>query len=333
MNADKKFKALVVREKENQIIRAIENKSIDELPEGEVLIRVMYSSLNYKDALSASGHKGVTKKYPHTPGIDAAGIVEESSTELFRNGDEVLITGYDLGMNTPGGFAQYIYVPSSWVVKLPNSLSLKESMIFGTAGFTVGLSLHKLIQLGIKPEDGDILVTGATGGVGSLAVAMLAKSGYTVTASTGKLHEADYLKSIGASKVVDRNEVIDKTGKPLLRGRWAGVIDTVGGETLSTAIASVKMGGAVAACGNVSSVELNTTIFPFILRGISLLGINSAETPMDLRVKIWERIAAGWKPNNLELIYHEHSLEETIEIIDVMLKGGIKGRVLIDVNR
>jgi putative YhdH/YhfP family quinone oxidoreductase len=332
MTGDKKFKALIVYEDENNFRRAVKKKTIKDLPEGDVLIRVMYSSLNYKDALSASGHKGVTKKYPHTPGIDAGGIVENSSSELFLQGDEVLVTGYDLGMNTSGGFAQYIRVPSAWVVKLPRGLSLKESMILGTAGFTAGLAIYKLINSGIEPVDGEILVTGATGGVGSLSIAMLAKAGYHVTASTGKLQEENYLKSIGASKIIYRDELIDKTGKPLLRGRWSGVIETVGGETLSTVIASAKMGGAVAACGNVSSFELHTTIFPFILRGVALLGINSAETPMDIRVKIWGRIAAEWKPNNLELIYHEHSLEETIELIDVILKGGIKGRALIDVN-
>ena len=222
-----KFKALIVNEKNGKFTREISTKSLNDLPAGDVLIKVKYSSLNYKDALSATGNKGVTRKYPHTPGIDAAGMVEKSPGNLFKEGDEVVVTGYDLGMNTFGGFAEYIRVPVEWIVKLPKGLSLKESMMLGTAGFTAGLSIYKLEQAGLD-KDGEIIVTGATGGVGSLAVALLSKLGYNITASTRKKEKEDYLKNLGAKLIINSDELDDKTGKPLLNRRWKGAVDTVG---------------------------------------------------------------------------------------------------------
>lgn len=325
------FKALRIIEVTPGIFRKnVESCSINILPEGEVLIKVYYSSLNYKDALSASGNKGVTRKYPHTPGIDAAGIVEHSLSPVFKPGDEVIVTGYDLGMNTPGGFGGYIRVPAEWVVAKPANLSLRESMIFGTAGFTAALALRRLQRNGQLPESGPVLVTGATGGVGSLAVAILSKAGYEVIASTGKTEEAENLKTLGAGSIIGRSEVNDQSGRALLRGRWAGAIDTVGGNILATVIKSCMVHGSVACCGNVSSPELNTTVFPFILNGVSLLGINSATCLMPERKIIWELLASAWKVTLSESYISTCSLTEMPHWIDLILKGNLRGRVLLD---
>lgn len=323
------FKALVVGEDNGKFIRKVIERNIDDLPAGSVLINVKYSSLNYKDALSAIGNKGVTRKYPHTPGIDAAGIVIESSSNKVKAGDEVLVTGYDLGMNTSGGFAEYIRIPSDWVIKLPLQLSLKESMIYGTAGFTAGLSLYKLEQCSEEKINGEVLVTGATGGVGSLAVAILAKSGYQVVASTGKKDKTEFLKRIGAKEIISREEVDDKSGKALLNRKWKAAVDTVGSNILATVIKQMDYRCSIAACGNTYSPELHTTVFPFILRGVNLLGINSAETPMNLRQKIWQKLANEWKPDCLNDIYSECSLEQLSDKIDLILQGKITGRVIV----
>jgi len=329
---NKNFKALIVKEVNGKFIREISTKPIDELPAGDVLINVKYSSLNYKDALSATGNKGVTKNYPHTPGIDAAGIVEESRGILFKKGDEVLVTGYDLGQNTSGGFAEYIRVPVDWIVKLPKEMSLKESMMLGTAGFTAGLSVYKLEKAGLD-KAGEIIVTGATGGVGSIALALLAKLGYNVAASTRKKDKEEYLKKLGTKLVINNNELDDKSGKPLLNRRWKGAVDTVGGNILSTVLRSLDYRCSVASCGNTLSSELNMTVFPFILRGVNLLGINSSETPMDLRKIIWQKLAGEWKLNILDQIATECSLEELNEKIDLILKGGVTGRVMVDLSK
>jgi acrylyl-CoA reductase (NADPH) len=326
-----KFKALIVKEINGKFIREISTKSIDELPWGDILIKVKYSSLNYKDALSATGNKGVTKKYPHTPGIDASGIIEESLSSQFKKGDKVLVTGYDLGMNTPGGFAQYIRVPSEWIVNLPEGLSLKESMMLGTAGFTAGLSVYKLEKAGID-KSGEIIVTGATGGVGSLAIALLSKLGYNVVASTRKKEKEEYLKKLGAKSIIDSNELDDKSGKPLLSRRWKGAIDTVGGNILSTVLRSLDFGCSVASCGNVLSPELSMTVYPFILRGVNLLGINSAETKMDLRKIIWQNLTGEWKIDSLNEITTECALERLNEKIDLILNGKITGRILVNID-
>jgi acrylyl-CoA reductase (NADPH) len=326
------YKALLVSETEGGAFkREVTQRPWSDLPAGDVLVRVAYSSLNYKDGLSAIGNKGVTKTYPHVPGVDAAGVVEQSSVAEYQPGEEVIVTGYELGANHDGGFAEYIRVPGSWVVKMPADLTLRESMILGTAGVTAGLSLRGLLHHGVSPDDGPVLVTGATGGVGCMSVALLARAGFHVVAVTGKMTERDFLMELGAKEVVSRDDVLDTTGKPLLSGRWAGAVDTVGGPLLDSAIRCTKPFGAVAACGNVVSGELHTSVYPFILRGIALLGINSAITPMPLRLEVWRRLAGEWRLANLERIVTEVSLEDIGGYIDLILKGGIRGRVLVKV--
>lgn len=325
----KVFKAMVVSEtSDNTFIRKIAKRSLDELPEGDVLIKVMYSSLNYKDALSASGNKGVTKNYPHTPGIDASGIVEESLSDNLKAGEEVIVTSYDLGMNTSGGFGEYIRVPAGWVVKLPENLSLKESMIYGTAGFTAGLSVYKMSHT-TKPDQGEILVTGASGGVGSIAVSILVNAGYQVVAVSGKTEEKQFLMDLGVKEIISREEASDTSGSPLLKGRWAGVIDTVGGDILATAIKSTKHDGTVTCCGNVASSDLPLNVFPFILRGVRLLGIDSQDCSMNTRIKIWEKLAGDWKLSHLEELSSEISLDDLDENIELILQGKKKGRTVV----
>lgn len=329
---DQLFKAMVVTETSGKTFtREIKDKAIRELPEGEVLVKVNYSSLNYKDALSSTGNKGVTRNYPHTPGIDAAGIVEESSVKDFKKGEEVIVTSYDLGMNTSGGFGQYIRVPANWVVKRPGGLTLKESMVYGTAGFTAGMSVNALTHT-VKPDDGEVLVTGATGGVGSLAVSILSKIGYKVVAVTGKTDEKEYLMGIGAKEVISREDASDTSGRPILKGRWAGVIDTVGGDILATAIKSMNFNGVVTCCGNVASPDLPINVFPFILRGVYLLGIDSQNCPMNKRAMIWEKLADEWRLDNLDKISETISLNGLDEKIELILKGKIKGRTVVDLN-
>jgi acrylyl-CoA reductase (NADPH) len=326
------FKSLVVRETDpGNYVRTIETRKTDDLPQGDVLIRVHYSSLNYKDALSASGNKGVTRNYPHTPGIDAAGIIEESSAQDLNIGDEVIVTGYDLGMNTSGGFAQYIRVPADWVVKKPSNMTLRESMIYGTAGFTAALSIYKLLRHGVRPEDGSILVTGATGGVGSTAIKILNKLGYSVSAVSGKSTDS-FLTSIGVKQVLSREEMDDKSGRLLLKPRWSGAVDTVGGNILSTIIKETKYDGIVTCCGNVASPELVTTVYPFILRGVSLVGIDSVQCPMPLRKQLWDKLADEWNVPNINEFIEECKLEELTEKIDLILKGQIKGRIIVNLN-
>lgn len=310
----------------------IVKKEIQDLPEGDILINVKYSSLNYKDALSAKGNKGVTKKFPHTPGIDAAGVVVESDNLNFQVGDQVIVTGYDLGMNTPGGFAQYIRVPSQWVVKLPRKLSLRESMMFGTAGFTAALSVYKLIQSGVQPADGEILVTGATGGVGIMAVGILGRLNYQVIAATSKTEEKKMLQYIGAKDVIERERLAEPSKEVLSKGRWAGVIDTVGGTMLSNAIKATQHGGSVTCCGNVASDEISSSIYPFILRGVSLLGVDSAQCDMQTRIKIWDKLATVWKIDKLSYNIAEVSLDDLGIKLDDMLKGQHIGRTIVNLE-
>ncbi|HEY8888683.1 MAG TPA: YhdH/YhfP family quinone oxidoreductase [Clostridium sp.] len=327
------FRAMLVSETENkEYQREIVTRHINDLPEGDVLINVKYSSLNYKDALSATGNKGVTRDYPHTPGIDAAGIIVESNNGTFKVGTKVLVTGYNLGMSTSGGYAEYIRVPAKWIVKLPENLSLRESMIFGTAGFTAGLSIYKLLNSGVKPSDGDILVTGSTGGVGSLAISILTKIGYDVTAATGKTSEREMLLRLGAKHIVNRTELDDNSGRALLKSRWAGVIDTVGGNMLATAIKSTNYGGSVTCCGNVASDQFSSSVYPFILKGVSLFGIDSGKCPMDIRIKIWNKLSSDWKPDNLDVNVSEVSLNGLSEKIDMILSGKHKGRTIINLD-
>lgn len=329
----KTFKAMIVTEgADGAFTQSIGERRVEELPPGDLLIRVRYSSLNYKDALSATGHKGVTRRYPHTPGIDAAGVVEESTSTRFHAGDEVIVTGHDMGMNTPGGFGQYVRVPAEWAMHQPFGLSLKEAMIYGTAGLTAALSMQKLMVHGVTPEAGEILVTGATGGVGSMAVALLAQAGYRVVALTGKTDAAAYLTGLGASDVLDRQTFLETAGKPLLKERWAGAVDTVGGAILDAALRSMAYGSAVTCCGMVASAELHTNVYPFILRGISLYGVDSVQSPMPVREAVWEKLAGPWKPHMLEGLASECGLEQLPKRIHTLLVGGLKGRTLVNLH-
>lgn len=329
---NQKFKAMVVSEtSDKKYERRITEKSVNELPAGDVLVKVAFSSLNYKDALSASGNKGITKNYPHTPGIDAAGTVADSRSDAFKPGDKVIVTSYDLGMDTDGGFAGYIRVPADWVVKLPDALTLRESMIFGTAGFTAGLSVYKLTHT-LAPDRGEILVTGASGGVGSMAVSMLVQSGYEVVGVSGKVEEREFMKSLGVKEIISRHDAADDSGRPMLTQRWAGVIDTVGGDILATAIRSTRLNGNITCCGNVASPDLPLTVFPFILRGVSLYGIDSQHCPMDTRHKIWNRLAGEWKLKNLDMLATQITLEDLDAKIDMMLAGKSKGRTVIKIE-
>jgi acrylyl-CoA reductase (NADPH) len=333
MALPKSFKAMVVSETaEKTFPREIRERALDDLPAGELIIEVKYSSLNYKDALSATGNKGVTRKYPHTPGIDAAGVVVDSTTKAFGVGDQVTVTGFDLGMNTSGGFGQYISVPALWATRLPQGLSLKDSMGYGTAGLAAALCIIRLMASGLSKESGEVLVTGATGGVGSIAAAILAKLGFNVVAATGKAGVHDFLKSLGAAAIISREEANDTSGRPLQKPRWAGAVDTVGGNILATALKTTKYGGLVAACGNAMSPDLNVSVYPFILRGVSLLGVDSVEIPMRARQMAWSKLAGEWSID-LARIVTEVSLEELNPKIDEILKGGIRGRVLVDLGK
>jgi acrylyl-CoA reductase (NADPH) len=334
MSLPHSFKAMVVRETpDKQFAREVKQKSLSELPANEVLIEVKYSSLNYKDALSATGNKGVTRNYPHTPGIDAAGIVAESSHPAFEERDEVVVTGFDLGMNTSGGFGRYIRVPAAWVLRLPGNITLRESMAYGTAGFTAALCVLKLQTHGLTKESGEVLVTGATGGVGSIAVGILAKAGFHVVAATGKTDQNDFLRRLGAEQVISRAEANDSWGRPLLMGRWGGVVDTVGGNILTTAIKSTKYGGCVACCGNAMSADLAVSVFPFILRGASLLGVNSVEPAIGDRLLAWQKLAQDWKLDLSGDLVSECSLEELNPKIDEILAGSIRGRIVVNLSR
>jgi putative YhdH/YhfP family quinone oxidoreductase len=320
---------LVTKTDARQFTAGVVEKVLDSLPQGDVLIRVHYSSLNYKDALSANGHPGVTTKFPHVPGIDAAGTVVSSNVPQFQKDESVLVTGFDLGMNTWGGFAGYIRVPADWVIPLPLGLSLRESMILGTAGLTAALCIDALEQNGLTPSSGEFLVTGATGGVGSIAVSILSKLGYSVVAATGKSSQHDFLKFLGAVSICDRTEIDDHSGKPLLKERWAGVVDTVGGNTLATAIKATKYNGCVTACGLVGGAELATTVYPFILKGVRLIGIDSVRCPIERRLSVWKKLASDWKPTQLNELASTITLFQLPEYIDTIFQGKSVGRVLV----
>jgi len=307
-------------------------RKTDDLPPGELLIKVRYSSLNYKDALSASGNRGVTRQYPHTPGIDAVGDVVVSSDSQFAVGASVIVTGFDLGMNCAGGLAEYIRVPSRWAVPLPDGLSYFESMALGTAGLTAALCIDKLVQLGMTPTQGDVLVTGATGGVGSCAIAMLSQLGYSVIASTGKAINHDFLKRIGATRLIERETLAQESVKSLGPVSWANAVDTVGGSTLENVLKSLQYGGSVANCGLVSSPNIHTSVYPFILRNVNLLGIDSVELPMPARTLMWKKLATVYKPSVLLEMVNTIGLEQTPEFLTRFLQGRITGRVVVRIS-
>jgi acrylyl-CoA reductase (NADPH) len=312
--------------------QSIVERSVEDLPPNDLLIRVQYSSLNYKDALSATGNKGVTRLYPHTPGIDAAGVVEQASGGDFAPGDEVIVTGYDLGMDTPGGFGQYIRIPSSWAIKRPKGLSLREAMILGTAGLTAALCVDKLEHMGIDPQAGPVLVTGASGGVGTVAVALLARLGYTVAASTGKQEQAAFLHTLGARQILDRATAEDGKGKPLLNECWAGAIDTVGGDILFNVVKSLQHGASVACCGLTAGAKFEASVLPFILRGVNLLGVDSVELPLVAKASMWDKLSLQWKLDNLDTLATEITLPELPGAISHMLAGRQVGRVLVNLS-
>ncbi|WP_426417467.1 YhdH/YhfP family quinone oxidoreductase [Aestuariirhabdus sp. LZHN29] len=329
-----RFKALLVERKEGESLfsQQVVERQFDDLPPGDLLIRVRYSSLNFKDALSAKGNKGVTRSYPHTPGVDAAGVVEYSGSELFAAGDEVIVTGYDLGMNTSGGFSQYIRIPAEWAVPLPRGLNLREAMVLGTAGLTAALCVDKLLKAGMKPDLGEVFVSGATGGVGSISVALLAKLGFDVAASTGKLEMVDRLIHLGAKNVVDRDTISEGSDRPMLKETWAGAVDTVGGDILFNIIKSLKYGGSVACCGMVASPNFQANVFPFILRGVNLLGVDSVEQPIEVKQGVWQRLAGEWKLDCLDSVVSEIPLEALPDAIELIFRGRAVGRVLVRID-
>ena len=324
-----KYKALITSEKNKSYLNTIEERDFSNLPNHDILIKVKFSSLNYKDALSASGNKGVTRNYPHTPGIDAAGIIEETTGEKFKSGDEVIVTGYDMGMNTFGGFGEYIRVPEDWVIKKPDNLTLSESMAFGTAGLTSGLCMRKLLQNGLKPEDGNVFVTGVTGGVGIISLMLFKKLGFNVTAITGKLDQEEFLLNLGANEVIDRKTLDLDLISPLQKPLFSGGIDAVGGKILSNLICSTSQRAAIACCGMVGGLSLDTSIFPFILRGLSLFGIDSAESLIDVKEEIWNNFSSNWKLENIDENIKDISLNELPGEIDKILNGNQIGRVRV----
>ena len=327
------YKAFEVREEtEKNFVGTIVEKSALELAEGSVSIEVCYSSVNYKDALSASGSKAVTREYPHVPGIDAAGTVLASTDSNFAMGDEVVVTGYDLGMNTAGGFGQQVTVPGGWVTKLPVGLSLRDSMVLGTAGLTAGLCVNKLLLNGITPEAGKVLVTGATGGVGIIACALLVKLGFEVVASTGKLAETAKLTALGVSEVISREAFSEENPRPMLKESYAAAVDVAGGTTLVNVIKSLSYGGSVAACGLVDSPALSATVLPFILRGVNLLGVDSVELPLDQKQQIWNQFANEWALTDIDSLAETIVLAELPAVLAKVLAGGAVGRYVLDLR-
>jgi putative YhdH/YhfP family quinone oxidoreductase len=326
------FRAFVVNKTEAEFSAELKEITLNDLTPGEVLIKVAYSSVNYKDGLASISDGKVIRSYPLVPGIDLAGTVVESQDPRFKANDAVIATSYDLGVAHCGGFSEYARVKADWIVPLPAGLTLKEAMALGTAGFTAALAVHQLERMGLQPEQGPVLVTGATGGVGSIAISILKALHYTVTASTGKQTEHGYLKDLGAATIIERAETSAESKRPLEKERWAGSIDNVGGTTLAYLIRTTRIGGAIAACGNTGGTILNTTVFPFILRGVNLLGIDSANAPMTLRRQIWQHLASDYKPEYLtDMIAHEIPFDKLPQALSTILKGGIRGRTIVKI--
>jgi acrylyl-CoA reductase (NADPH) len=328
---NEEFKALVVDKSETDFTLGIKNVSFNELPAGEVLIKVAYSSINYKDGLASIPDGKIVRTYPFVPGIDLAGVVVSSEDPRYKEGDQVIATSYEIGVSHYGGYSEYARIRADWIVPLPENLSLKEAMIYGTAGITAALSVQRLEENGLTPEKGKVLVTGATGGVGSIAVGILAKRGYDVVASTGKSSERDYLHKLGAKEVVSREEVYKGKIKALDKQLWAGCVDPVGGESLAAVLSKIHYNGSVAVSGLTGGGNVPTTVFPFILRGINLLGIDSVYCPMDVRKPLWERMATDFKPEVLNSISKEISLEELPQTLPLILQGQARGRFIVKI--
>jgi putative YhdH/YhfP family quinone oxidoreductase len=329
MEKNSTYRALVAEEVDGAYRQTVKQLQKSALPHHDVLVRVHFSSLNYKDALSATGNRSITKEYPFTPGIDAAGTVEKSRDSRFQKGDKVIVTSYDLGMNTPGGFGEYIRVPGDWIVPLPGGLSLKESMMIGTSGLTAAFGAEKIFSQYVSPADADLLVTGATGGVGSFAVALFSHLGYRVTAATGKTDKKEWLLSLGAESVINREEITNVSGRPLLSSRWSAALDTVGGPMLDAVLRQTAHNGIVACCGNVLGHQLETSIYPFILRGVSLMGIDTGIAFMKDRLRVWNKLATEWKHNALKQLTTDCSLENLPAEIHDIRSGNQVGKKLI----
>ncbi|WP_342549325.1 acryloyl-CoA reductase [Paenibacillus sp. FSL P2-0089] len=323
------FQALVVDKTEPFSVE-VRPVTLEELPAGEVLIKVAYSSVNYKDGLASIPNGNIVRNYPFIPGIDLSGTVVSSTDSRFREGQSVIATSYGIGVSHFGGFSEYARIPADWVIELPEGLTLREAMIYGTAGFTAALSVQALEAQGMTPDQGKVLVTGATGGVGGAATAILAKLGYQVTASTGRTDEAGYLQALGAAEVISREEVAGTAVKPLDKQLWQAAVDSVGGAPLAAVLSKIAYGGAVAASGLTAGTAVPTTVLPFILRGVSLLGIDSVACPMEKRAKLWQRMAGDMKPEVLDtLVDREISLTELPAALQDILQSGTRGRVLV----
>lgn len=324
------YKALIIDKHEEETAIKFIQKPLHTPQNGEVLIKVKYSGVNYKDCLATIPNGNIVTTYPMVPGIDLAGTIVSSTDKRFKEGDEVIATSYEIGVSRDGGYAEYAYIPADWVVSLPKGLTLKEAMIIGTAGFTAALSVQRLQENQVTPDQGPVIVTGATGGVGSFAVSFLSKLGFTVEASTGKLHETEYLKSIGATNVISRDEVYNGKVRALGKQRWAAGVDPVGGEPLASLLSQIKYGGSVAASGLTAGTKVPTNVFPFILRGINLLGIDSVQCPMNTRQHIWERLASDLKLSQYEQhIQQEVTLDELPKVFPLLLKGEARGRTIV----
>ena len=322
------YSAYYVEEKDGAFSASISKLELKKPEDGFVQIKVSHSSLNYKDALSASGNKGVTRNYPFVPGIDAAGTITDANSSQFNEGDEVIVTGYDMGMNTPGGFGEFINVPIGWVVKKPSNLSSLEAMSIGTAGLTAAASVLKINESSNESEL-PILVSGSTGGVGSISVMLLSKLGKEVSALTGKASSVNFLQSIGATNIIMRDEYLETPAKAMERPLFASAVDTVGGNVLSKMLPQISPHGVVACCGNVAGIEVSTTVFPFILRGITLAGIDSAESSLQFKIGLWNKLAGEWSldlSSMVKIVTKENLQQE----IDLILKGGQQGRVVLE---
>jgi acrylyl-CoA reductase (NADPH) len=333
MSTNRSFRALLVEESENKgFSKSIVTRSVSDLPDNELLIEVHYSSLNYKDAMSASGNKRISQHFPHTPGIDAAGVVISDKSNTFSAGDEVLVFGYDLGMNTPGGLGQMISIPANWAVACPDTLTLKEAMTYGTGGLTAALCIQKLETMGASPSDGPVAVTGATGGVGSISIALLSQLGYEVIAFSGKPEQSDKLKALGAKESIHRDTLLDVKDALAGKPKWAHAIDTLGGDYLTGLLKQLKPGGGVANVGLAASPEISMSVIPFITRGVSLLGVDSVYIPLDDKKHIWHRVATDMKLPNLEQYGEEITLTDTPEYLDKFLDGKVVGRYVVNLK-
>lgn len=326
----KPFRAYRIFEENGKSAGRFVELTQDDFDAGEVVIRTHYSGVNYKDALAATGAGKVIRRFPCVGGIDVAGVVHSSQDARYKEGEQVLVTGYDMGVAHDGGFAEYVRVPADWIVPLPSNLTMFEAMALGTAGFTAALAIHRLEQNELEPKKGKVIVTGATGGVGGIAIQMLSQLGYRVVALTGKTSEHDYLKALGADEILQRNDVDMKSTRPLEKSLWAGALDAVGGDTLAWLTRTMQQEGAIAAFGNAGGAELHTSVFPFILRGVKLLGVDSSATLMPLRKQIWQRMASDLRIQNFDLIAHRIAFSEIPSACEKLIKGGAHGRSVVE---